>query len=653
MNRLSKENSSYLRHASNQKIDWYPWSDEAFIRAGLEDKPVFLSTGAVWCHWCHVMAKESFEDEDVANILNEKFVCIKLDRDERPDIDRRYQRAVSAMGSGSGWPLSVFLTPDKKPFFGGTYFPPEDRFGRPGFKKILTAASEFYRTRREDVNDYAIKVISFLKEKPSVSGETDIKSIDDAVSKIMNEFDAVNGGFGTSPKFPMPGTIGFLMNRYFFTKDETLGDAVKKTLFSMASGGFYDQLGGGFHRYSVDESWNIPHFEKMADDNAWLLRNYADAYSFFKDEHFRKVAEGIIRFIKDILYDGEGGFYTSQDADVSPDDEGGYFLWREGEFRKILDDDEFRVLSLYYLSKKGAMQHDPSKMVIKLWMTLEDLAVKTGLDINRIADIIRSGKSKLLSQRQLRVTPFIDRAMYTSINGMLISSLLNAYKILPDAAIRDIAIKSLNKIMLMHYKNGELFHIEGVNALLEDYIHITDALISAYEITALRSYVSLAEELMNVCIALLWDSEKGGFFDSTESLLDIRIKGIEDMPHPSSNSIAVILLMKLYHITGDEKYWGYADSSLKYFSVKAQEISIHSAYYFTALDASINMLKLTVQTPPDSELAKSALSVFYPHKTLVFENDNGRIIPCIGNTCFEPVADTASLENFIEIKFKN
>ncbi|MBI5674388.1 MAG: thioredoxin domain-containing protein [Nitrospirae bacterium] len=653
MNRLSKENSAYLRHASDQKIDWYPWSDEAFLKAGSEDKPVFLSTGAVWCHWCHVMAKESFEDEDVASILNEKFVCIKLDRDERPDIDRRYQQAVSAMGSGSGWPLSVFLTPDKKPFFGGTYFPPEDSFGRPGFKKILTAVSEFYRTRRSYVNDYSVKVISFLKEKPSVSGKANIKSIDDAVSKIMNEFDPVNGGFGSSPKFPMPGAIGFLMNRYFFTKDELLGNAVKKTLLSMSAGGFYDQLGGGFHRYSVDESWTIPHFEKMADDNAWLLKNYADAYSLFKDARFREIAEGIINFIKEILSDPEGGFYASQDADVSPDDEGGYFLWKDDELRNILDDEEFKVLSLYFLNKQGAMHHDPSKMVIKLWMTQQDMAWKTGLDISRISDIIRTGKSKLLSERQLRVMPFIDKAMYTSINGMLISSLLNAYKILHDTEIRDLAIKSLDKIMLRHYKNGELCHIEGVKALLDDYIHIIDALISAYEVTSLRSYVSLAEEIMNVCIDRLWDSENGGFFDSADSLLDIRIKGIEDMPHPSSNSIAVILLMKLYHITEDEKYKSYADSSLKYFSVKAQELGIHSAYYFIALDASFNMLKLTIQTLPDSELAKSALSVFRPYKSIVFGDDNRCIIPCIGNTCFEPIADPVGLENFIEIKFKN
>ncbi|MBI4825852.1 MAG: thioredoxin domain-containing protein [Nitrospirae bacterium] len=653
MNRLSKENSAYLKHASHHKIDWYPWSDEAFIKAGVEDKPVFLSTGAVWCHWCHVMAKESFEDDEVAKILNEKFICIKLDRDERPDVDRRYQQAVSSMGYGSGWPLSVFLTPDKKPFYGGTYFAQDDSFGRPGFKKVLAAVSEFYGTRRDEVNEYTVKVLDFLKERLSASGEPDRKSINDAVLKILNELDPVNGGFGTFPKFPMPGAIGLLMNRYFFTRDESVSNAVRKTLLSMANGGFYDQLGGGFHRYSVDASWNIPHFEKMADDNAWLLRNYADAYALFKDEHFREIAEGIIGFIKKVLYDPEGGFYTSQDADVSPDDEGGYFTWTKDEFRQVLDDEEFKILSLYFLHKGGAMHHDPSRMVLSLSMTLEEISSITGIDIKKAADIIKAGKAKLLSQRELRVMPFIDKAMYTSINGMLISSLLNTYKVLNDKDIRNIAIKSLDKIMLMHYKDRELYHIEGVNAFLEDYVHITDALISAYEVTASGSYISLAEEIMNKCIERLWDMEEGGFLDSPDSLLDIRIKSIDDIPHPSANSIAAILLMKLYHITGDIKYKEYSDRSLKYFYSGAKETGIHSAHYFTALDAGFNMLELTVQSLPESELAKSALTAFYPYKAISFEADNSRIIPCIGNTCFDPITDPAGLKNFIEIKYCN
>lgn len=651
MNRLSDEKSAYLRHSSHHKIDWYPWSDEPFAKALAEDKPVFLSTGAVWCHWCHVMAKESFEDEEVADILNKNYVCIKLDRDERPDIDRRYQQAVSAMGYGSGWPLSVFLKPDKMPFFGGTYFPTDDSFGRPGFKKILAAVNEFYRDKRGDVDDYAVKVIGFLKDRPSVSDGQGMKSVDDGVSKIMNEFDDQNGGFGQFPKFPMPGAVSLLMNRYFLNKNEELGSAAKKTLSSMSSGGFHDQLGGGFHRYSVDASWIVPHFEKMADDNAWLLRNYADAYSLFKDEHFRVIAEGIMDFIKEVLSDPAGGFYTSQDADVSPDDEGGYFTWTEDEFRKILNEEEFAVLSLYYLSKKGSMHHDPSKMVLSLSMTLEEIYEKTGIDINKAADIIKTGRAKLLLHRKQRVMPFIDKAMYTSINGMLISSLLNAHRVIPDNVMRNIALKSLDKILIMHYKNRDLFHAEGINALLEDYINITDALIAAYEVTASGSYLSIAEEIMNTCIARLWDADEGVFFDSEDSLLGIKIKGIDDIPHPSANSIAAILLIKLYHITGNKSYKEYADLSLKYFSERPQDSGIHSAHYLTAIDAFSNMLKLTVQALPDSDLAITALSVFYPYKSVVFEADDGRVIPCIGNTCFDPITEVSGLADFIETKY--
>lgn len=363
MNRLSGEKSAYLRHAAHQKIDWHPWSDEVFEKARRENKPVFLSTGAVWCHWCHVMAKECFEDEEVTRLLNEHFLNIKLDRDERPEIDRRYQKAVIAMGSPGGWPLSVFLTPDRKPFFGGTYFPPDDLYGRPGFKRVLRSVVEFYHTNGIRVYEYSDRVMDFLKTAPMPSGEIGGSLLDQAVRDILSEYDPQNGGFGKMPKFPMPGAMEFLMRRYFFTGNESVGLVVRKTLEAMAKGGFHDQLGGGFHRYSVDEGWIVPHFEKMADDNSWLLRNYVDAYALFGDRYFRDVAKGVTGFFRDVLSDPEGGFYASQDADVTPDDEGGYFTWREKDFRKVLNDDEYRALSLHLLHERGAMHHDPSKKV--------------------------------------------------------------------------------------------------------------------------------------------------------------------------------------------------------------------------------------------------------------------------------------------------
>jgi len=379
LNRLSAEKSPYLRHAASQEIDWYPWGEEAFERAEREGKPVFLSSGAVWCHWCHVMAKECFENEEIAKLLNENFISIKIDRDERPDIDRRYQRAVSAMGSGGGWPLSVFLMPDKKPFFGGTYFPPEDSFGRPGFKRVLKAVAELYQSKKSELAEYGRELVASLKPKPISEGRINKSLIEQGGTSIISQFDPQNGGFGSSPKFPMPGSLEFLINTYFFTGNELAGLAVRKTLESMAKGGIYDQIGGGFHRYSVDAEWIIPHFEKMADDNAWLLRNYIDAYSVIGNEFFKDIALGVIHYTKDVLSDPEGGFYASQDADVVPEDEGGYFIWTDEDFRRVLDTEEYKILSAHLLNDRGAMRHDESKKVLFVSMDAGEIAEKMGM----------------------------------------------------------------------------------------------------------------------------------------------------------------------------------------------------------------------------------------------------------------------------------
>jgi len=432
MNRLSREKSPYLRHSAHQKIEWYTWSDEAFGRAKKEDKPIFLSTGAIWCHWCHVMAKECFENEEIVEFLNEHFINIKLDRDERPDIDRRYQQAVTAMGSGGGWPLSVFLTPDRKPFFGGTYFPPEDILDRPGFKRVLRAIVDFYKSKREEISQYSEELMNSLKPKPLLYGEIKESMINEATTSILSTLDPQNGGFGSAPKFPMSGALEFLINRYFFTRNESLGYTVKKTLESMAKGGLHDQIGGGFHRYSTDEAWILPHFEKMADDNAWLLRNYIDAYFLFGDNYFKEVAEGIIRFLRDVLSDHDGGFYASQDADVTPDDEGGYFTWRDADFRRVLTDEEYKVLSLHFLHEMGSMHHDESKKVLFVVREAKEIADTLKKDVNNVQEIIISGKEKLLKERNNRQAPFVDDTLYTALNGMLITAFLKAYRILKE-----------------------------------------------------------------------------------------------------------------------------------------------------------------------------------------------------------------------------
>ncbi len=647
MNRLSSEKSAYLSHSAYQTIDWYPWSDEAFEKARQEDKPVFLSTGAIWCHWCHVMARECFENEEIVDLLNENFICIKLDRDERPDIDRRYQQAVIAMGSGGGWPLSVFLTTDKKPFFGGTYFPPEDGHGRPGFKNVLRSVADFYKTKRGDVTEFTERLVDYLRPKPLLKEDVSESIIDNAIKNILSEYDPQNGGFGASPKFPMPGAIEFLINRYFLTGSEAAGDVIKKTLESMAKGGFHDQIRGGFHRYSVDEAWIVPHFEKMADDNAWLLRNYIDAYCVFKDDYFREVAEGIIAFIRDVLSDADGGFYASQDADVTPEDEGGYFTWTDRDFSGVLNAEEYRVLSLHLLHERGAMHHDNSKKVLFVAMESEDIAVRLGLDLKTVTEIIYSGKGKLLRERNLRKSPFVDRTLYTSLNGMLVTACLKAYRVLKDNWLKDFALKSLKRIIDLRFINNELFHSEGVNAVLDDYIFITEALIAAYEATGEHSYLNQADELMDMCIKKLWDKEEGGFFDTGDDLLGIRLKGIEDVPHPSANSVSIRLLLKLYYMTGKDVYYQYAETALRIFSRSAIDMGVHAGYYYCSLDEYFHMIKLTLQALPSSELAETALSFSSPYTSIVYADDEGCVTPCIKEVCLEPIYSTDRLREFL------
>jgi uncharacterized protein YyaL (SSP411 family) len=650
MNRLSTERSAYLKHSANQKIDWHPWSEEAFEKAMLENRPLFLSSGAVWCHWCHVMAKECFFDDEIAGLLNENFISIKLDRDERPDIDRRYQMAIAAMGSGGGWPLSVFLTHDKKPFFGGTYFPPDDKPGRPGFKKVLRAVIDLYKTKQDEISQYTENLMNALKTSPMAQGQIDDSMLVNAVKDIISEFDPQHGGFGTAPKFPMPGALEFLINRYFLMENKTVELAIRKSLKAMAQGGFYDQVGGGFHRYSTDESWTIPHFEKMADDNAWLLRNYVNAYSVFGDELFMDVAKGIISFVRNTLSGPEGGFYASQDADVTPDDEGGYFTWTEDDFKKTLDKDEFSILSLHLMHKAGAMHHDESKRVLFVVMTAEEIAKTTGRDLKEITEVIKRGKLKLLKSRNERQTPFIDKTLYTSINGMLISSCLLSCRVFRDNGLKEFAINSLERIIKMRFTGNQLYHTEGIKGLLEDYAYLVEALISAYELTGSILHMQKADEIMGLCIKNLWDPDEGGFVDTDDQLLGMKIKSIEDIPHPSANSLCIILMLKLYFMTKKEEYLKYAEKSLQVFSSRAQNIGIHAGYYFCALDAYFNSLKLTLYASPSDELAETAVSFISPYTTFVYGEDKGYVVPCFSDTCFEPVTDAGILKGFLKKK---
>jgi hypothetical protein len=652
MNRLEKEKSPYLRHAATQAIDWHPWSDEAFRRAKEEDKPVFLSSGAIWCHWCHVQARECFENPEIAALLNENFISIKLDRDERPDVDRRYQEALAAMGEPGGWPLSIFLTPEGKPFYGGTYFPPEEGFGRPGFKKVLREVAKFYRENGGKARDYSERVMGHLRPRPLQKSALGERMLAGGAQSMVDLFDPENGGFGRYPKFPMPGALAFLTGRYFFGGNPAVGHAVRKTLVQMAKGGIRDHLGGGFHRYSTDAGWIIPHFEKMGEDNAWLLRNYVEAYHVFGEPSFREVAEEIVGFVRSTLSDPEGGFYSSQDADVVPEDEGGYFTWTMGDFREALGPDEFDIAELEvarmsFLHDRGRTHHDERKHVLFAVMEPVEIAEKTGLDAREVERKLASAKRKLLAARNTRTAPVVDKTLYSFTNGLFISSYLLAWRHFGDGYLLDFALKSLKRILCLNARDGVLYRTGEVRGVLDDHVHMVGALIDAYECTADREYAQLAEGLMRTTIENFWEKTSYGFFDSAEEVAGLRLKQIEDVPHPSANALAAWHLVRLYQISRKNEYLKLAEDSLGAFSSVAEGLSIHGGAFYLALDGFFHHMALAVNCPLSGGLGQAALRTFRPYKIISYGEDSGLVLPCKKGRCLEAERDADALQSLL------
>src|SRR5271154_6387657 len=409
-NALARASSSYLRSAMHQPIRWREFGEEAFAAARAADKPVLLDIGAVWCHWCHVMDRESYDDPDVAAIVNEHYIAVKVDRDERPDIDSRYQLAVSSLTGHGGWPLTAFLTPDGKPFYGGTYFPPADGYGRPSFKRVLLSIAAAYREKHGDVMEQAQLVESAIARSESFSGGGRVSAavIDAILESALKMFDEVNGGFGHAPKFPHPAALDLVMDQYTRSKNGELRSIFIHTLEKMALGGVYDQLAGGFHRYSVDEQWIVPHFEKMCYDNSELLKNYVHAYQATGDEFFADVARDIIRWMDEWLSDrAHGGFYASQDADYSMDDDGDYFTWTLEETKAVLTDEEASVATLYYdIQQVGDMHHNPAKNVLRIGASVGEIAGRLKIPEERVGALLAAAKTKMYAARLLRPTPY-------------------------------------------------------------------------------------------------------------------------------------------------------------------------------------------------------------------------------------------------------
>ncbi|MCI0705873.1 MAG: thioredoxin domain-containing protein [Ignavibacteriae bacterium] len=651
MNLLSKEQSAYLRSAAHQPVHWNPWSPEAFERARKENKPVLLDIGAVWCHWCHVMDMESYENESIAKLINERYVAIKVDRDERPDVDARYQAAVSAISGQGGWPLTAFLMPDGKVFYGGTYFPPEDRHGRAGFPKVLTVISDTYQKEPEKATQNAEEIDRVVKSylnRESEQTELSDNLIDAALNSISREHDVRYGGFGGAPKFPHPSAIELLLSRYDKTREQWMIDAVAKTLRAMANGGVYDQLGGGFHRYSTDEKWIVPHFEKMLYDNAPLLKNYTHAFQATGDIFYKDVALDIIRYIDGVLSDREsGGFYASQDADVSFGDDGSYFTWTLDDAGKILSADELDVLKLRYnIYEQGEMHHDPTQNVLFVDHADDQIAEITRKPIDEVRRLLDSGETKMQKAREQRKPPFVDTTIYASWNGMMISAYLHAYRAFGQNEHRSFALKSLQRILTDHKTNdGLISHRLAVlspEAFLDDQVEILQALLDAFEITSEQQYLEKAESLAQSTMKYFWDTEEGGFTDipvtaNAIGALQIKNKPIQDSPTAGANAVAIIALLRLHTLTEKPEYQKTAELALQYFAGTVKNHGIFAATYFSALDMFLNppphIVVVSPKKDPTGEaLFHSALLAAYKPNAIISwvdPNESSHVSPAV------------------------
>jgi uncharacterized protein YyaL (SSP411 family) len=564
------------------------------------------------------MDRESYENETTAKIINAHFIAVKVDRDERPDVDARYQAAVSAISGQGGWPLTAFLTPDGKPYYGGTYFPPADQHGRPGFPRVLLTMAEAFQGRRDEVNESAGSVMAAIEHNESFmgrSGNPGPELVAKLVAAALQQFDARSGGFGSQPKFPHSGAIDLLLDvasRVPGVGGEEVGLAARTaamvTLAKMAKGGIYDHLAGGFHRYSVDEQWVVPHFEKMSYDNSELLKNYVHAYQTFVEPEAARVAREMIRWIDEWLSDRErGGFYASQDADFSLEDDGDYFTWTCDEAREVLSAEELAVASAYYdIGEIGDMHHNPAKNVLHVRGTLEGVAKSNGLTLEVARELLVAAKTKMYAARLKRPTPYVDKTIYVAWNGMMISAYLQAGRVLDLPEVRAFALKSLDRVLAEAWDaESGMAHVVAygeagvpkvrVAGVLDDYVAVGHAALDAWELTGEMRYFTAAETMMEAAVARFYDRTGCGFFD-TEILsegevrlgaLGTRRKPMQDTPTPAGNGVGAALLLRLEALNGREDYSEKALETLETFAGVVEHFGLYAASYGLALQRMV------------------------------------------------------------------
>jgi len=681
-NRLIHETSPYLKQHAHNPVDWYPWGEEALAKAKAENKPILLSIGYSACHWCHVMERESFENPDIAGLMNAHFINIKVDREERPDLDDIYQKSAQAfMRRNGGWPLTVFLTPDQEPFWGGTYFPPTPRHGLPGFPEVLLGVAEEYHKEPEQVAQNTQKVKAGLRRLSASSPSSDpldAALLDNAVTDLRTFYEPVNGGFGSAPKFPTSPPLHLLLRHFARTGDRTALDMALHSLWKMAAGGIYDHLGGGFHRYSTDGQWLAPHFEKMLYDNAQLVRLYVDGWRLSREPRFQQVVEDTMTYLRREMSHPDGGFYTAQDAD-SEGHEGKYFVWTPSEVNAVLGPEiGDRFCRLYDITDGGNFEG----------ANIPNLIAANGrIDVAGLPDdeqIIANARHKLLAARAQRVKPLRDDKILTAWNGLMISGVLNAYQTFGHSDDLAMAEQALAFLWERAYQNGRLLRtVTGgrgkLNGYLDDYAFFAAALLDAFEATGAPDYLDRTRTLTAVLLEQFWDAQAGGCFftgKDHEPLIQ-RMKTGEDSSIPSGNAVTAMTFLRLYHYTGEQMYLDRAEQTFRLFRTAMRQNPYGTSSMLCALDFFLARPKeIVLVGNRDSVEMKDLLAKIYgryvPNTTLVVvdgKNRDARYLPASANgiialggkdnttlrayvchnfTCSLPVTDWEALETLLQ-----
>jgi hypothetical protein len=631
-NKLIHETSPYLLQHAHNPVEWYSWGPEALERAKTEQKPILLSIGYSACHWCHVMERESFENEEIASIMNEHFISIKVDREERPDLDQIYQTAVQMfLGRGGGWPLTMFLTPDGKPFYGGTYFPPVDRHNLPAFPRVLVAVAEAYKQKPEQIEKTTSQILNGLNHISVFTPSQDVMSVEvikEAARALGGYFEPVYGGFGGAPKFPNTMALSLFLRYHWITGDTTSLDRVKHTLRRMAQGGVYDHLGGGFHRYSVDERWLVPHFEKMLYDNSQLIQLYLEAYQATGDEFFKRIAVESLAYVQREMWSPEGGFYSTQDAD-SEGEEGKFFVWTPAEVIQVLGEEVGHLFCRYYdVTNHGNFEE---KNILHTDLPVEAIAQEFHKTPEEASTLLQEARQKMFLAREKRVKPFRDEKVLTSWDALMISTAAEAYKVLEDPVYLEMARKCTEFILhhllndnrlLSAYKDG----VAKLNGYLDDYAFFIGALLDLHEATFDQSYLEWAKQFAQTMVEQFWDErDPGGFYftGKDHEPLITRTKVGYDHSIPSGNAVGAMSLLRLYYLTDHNDYLTKAEQVLRLFYQPMQENPFGYASMLAALDFYLQRPKEIVlvgrrDTRESQDLLKKIHNLYLPNKILFF-----------------------------------